>query len=150
MHDGGHPVEPPRCGEPAQGAGDAVQALDQVLLVHRARLLANLFLGKRSRNGMIDEVVAGVLVNAVTATGRRLGSAAGAHRGRRTAEDLAIARWFDTYHLTERVPELPELPSAEAERLAGILRSDAAQAVLHELLAARLTDAPEQDAGRIR
>ena len=35
MHDGGHPVEPPRRGEPAQGAGDPVQALDQVRLVHR-------------------------------------------------------------------------------------------------------------------
>ena len=35
VHDGGHPVEPPRRGEPAQGAGDTVQALDQVRLVHR-------------------------------------------------------------------------------------------------------------------
>ena len=37
VHDGGHPVEPPRRGQPAQGAGDLVQALDQVRLVHRGR-----------------------------------------------------------------------------------------------------------------
>ena len=37
VHDGGHSVEPPRRGEPAQGAGHAVQARNQPRLVHRRR-----------------------------------------------------------------------------------------------------------------
>jgi len=51
---------------------------------------------------MISEVVlsgtvAGVLAEAITATGRRLGGAASsAMRGRRYARDLEIACWFDT------------------------------------------------------
>jgi NACHT domain len=99
---------------------------------------------------MIDEVVTGVLVNAIAAAGRRLGAAAGTHRGRRNAEDQAIVRWFDTYRLTERIPEIPELFPGDADRLAGLLRSDEVQAALHELLAARLTDAPEADVGGVR
>ncbi len=99
---------------------------------------------------MIDEVVTGVLVDAIAATGRRLAAAAGARRGRRAAEDVAIARWFDTYRLTERVLEIPEISQADAERLAATLSSDDVQAVLHELLAVRLTDAPETDVERVR
>lgn len=99
---------------------------------------------------MIDEVAAGVLVDVVAVAGRRLGSAVSALRGRRYAEDLAIARWFDTYQLTGSVPALPDLSQEQAIELAGVLQEDEVQAVLHELLAARLTDAPEADVGDIK
>jgi hypothetical protein len=99
---------------------------------------------------MIDEVAAGVLTDAITATARLLAASLLRSGRRRTAEDLAVARWFDTYRLSERVLALPELSSVESEQLADVLRRDEIQAVLQELLAARLTDAPEEDANRIR
>lgn len=45
----------------------------------------------------IDEVATGVLVSAIGAAGRWLGTAAAAAwpGRRRAAEDLAIARWFE-------------------------------------------------------
>jgi hypothetical protein len=99
---------------------------------------------------MISDVVAGVLVEAIGAAGRRLGAAAVAVANRRRGGDLEIARWFDTYRLTSDPPELPDLSPDLSEQLAGFLRSNEVQAVLHELLAARLTDAPETDVERIR
>lgn len=99
---------------------------------------------------MLDEVVAGVLVDVVAGVGRSLGTAALAFRGRRYAKDLAIARYFDTYRLTERLPALPGMSPGEAETLADALRGNEIQAVVHELLAARLTSAPEADVDKIR
>lgn len=99
---------------------------------------------------MISEIVAGVLVNAITATGQRLGTAVLAAPSRKGAEDLAVARWFDTYRLTGEPPELPGLSAAMTDRLGVRLQGNEIQAVLHELLAARLTDAPEADVDRIR
>lgn len=92
----------------------------------------------------IDEVATGLLVNAISATGRWLGTAAGASRsGRgRAGEDLAVARWFETYKLTDRVPGLSGLSSKSVERLRTLLSGDDAQAAVQELLAVRLTDAP--------
>ena len=99
---------------------------------------------------MINEIVTGVLVNVITATGRRLGTAVLAVSGRKGSEDLAVARWFDTYRLTAEPPELRGLSAAVMDRLAIRLQGNEIQAVLHELLAARLTDAPEADVDRIR
>lgn len=94
----------------------------------------------------IDEVATGVLVNVITSAGRLLTRP----RTRRLAADLAIAQWFDTYELTGEGPRLPRLHDAARLELANILRSDEAQAVMQELLAARLTDAPEADVMQIR
>jgi hypothetical protein len=99
---------------------------------------------------VVAEVAAGLLTEAIAATGRQLGASIPRPGGRRIAEDLAVARWFDTYRLTERLPVLPELSPADAKQLIEALRQDEIQAVLHELLAARLTDAPEADIRRIR
>jgi hypothetical protein len=99
---------------------------------------------------MINEIVAGVLVDAISTTGRRLGTAVLARRGRESSEDLAVARWFDTYRLTDELPELPDLAPEVMDRLAACLQGNEIQAVLHEILAARLTDAPEADVERIR
>jgi len=99
---------------------------------------------------MISEIVTGVLVNAITATGHRLGTAVLAVPSRKVTEDLAVARWFDTYRLTGDPPELHGLSAAMTDRLAIRLQGNEVQAVLYELLAARLTDAPEADVDRIR
>jgi len=98
----------------------------------------------------IGDVVDGVLVSAIAVAGRRISVAVDGLRGRRLADDLNAARWFETYRLTAQTPLLPSLPRALTDRLTGILRSDEVQASLQELLAARLTDAPETDAAAAR
>lgn len=96
----------------------------------------------------IDEVATGVLVNAIAVVGRRLSKVIGGWRGRGRMEDLYTARWFETYRLTSRMPPLPAMEPASAERLADVLRGNEIQAALQELLAVRLTDAPEAEATR--
>lgn len=99
---------------------------------------------------MISDVVAGVLVDAIAATGRRLSGSVAVLADRRRGKDLLIARWFDTYRLTADPPVFSDLPVDAADRLARFLRGDDVHAVLHELLAVRLTDAPEADVERVR
>jgi hypothetical protein len=78
-------------------------------------------------------------------------AAASARSGRgRGAEDLAVARWFETYQVTSHVPELPGLSAPSMTRLADLLRGDDVQAAVQELLAVRLTDGPNADAARAR
>src|SRR5690349_24896096 len=95
-----------------------------------------------------DTVIAELLVNAITAIGRRLATEAAAVSGHRAKEDLEIARWLDTYRLTSEPPELPSLSQTMSEQLLRFLGGNDVQAILHELLADRLTDAPEMDVGR--
>jgi hypothetical protein len=97
-----------------------------------------------------DEVVTGALVNAIALAGRRISVAVDGLRGRRRVSDLTAARWFETYRMTSEAPGLPELPAELTERLAEVMRGNEAQAALHEVLAARLTDAPEADATAAR
>lgn len=99
---------------------------------------------------VLSDVVTGVLVNAISATGRRIAAGLGAVAGKGQRKDLAIARWFDTYQLAGDAPVFADQPPGVVERLAGFLLGDDVQAALHELLAARLTDAPEADVERIR
>jgi hypothetical protein len=96
------------------------------------------------------DVVDGALVNAIALAGRRISLEAGRMRGRRRAEDLSVARWFETYALTGTPPDLPGLSEDPAQRLASVLDGDEFQAALQELLAARLTDAPEASANAAR
>ncbi len=98
----------------------------------------------------ITDVVDGALVNAIALTGRRISMAAGGLRDRRRASDVSAARWFETYSLTGTQPDLPGLSDDLARRLAGVLSGNEFQAALQELLAARLTDAPETDANAAR
>jgi hypothetical protein len=97
----------------------------------------------------IVDVADGALVNAIALTGRRIGLALSKPRGRQ-ADDLDMARWFETYRLTDEVPDLPDLSPALRDRLAAVLNGDEIQAALQELLAVRLTDAPEADAEQAR
>jgi hypothetical protein len=101
----------------------------------------------------LDEVVTGVLISAIGAVGRWLGTAASAARDGhgRTADDLAVARWFETYKLTVRVPpDTSGMSPLASARLVELLRGDDAQAAVQELLAVRLTDGTDMDAGRAR
>ncbi len=99
---------------------------------------------------MIEAILIGLLVNAISGTGRILAGSASSLRRRRGAADLDIARWFDSAAITGNGPALPDLPAEATERLAELLRSDEAQAVVQVLLAARLTDASEAEVARIR
>ena len=98
----------------------------------------------------IGDVIDGALVNAIALAGRRISVAVGGLRGRRRADDVSAARWFETYSLTGRPLDLPGLSEDLAQQLAGVLDGDEFQAALQELLAARLTDAPETDASAAR
>jgi hypothetical protein len=97
----------------------------------------------------IDEVGIKALTTAIGVLGPRIAAAAAKPRGRR-ADDLAIARWFETYRITAEFPDLPDLSPPLAEGLADLLRGDDTQAALQELLAARLTDADDAEATRAR
>lgn len=94
---------------------------------------------------MISEVVASVLTEVVTATGRRIGAAVSGLGDGRYRDDLEVAAWFNTYRFTDRIPDLPLPAGVGEDAVAALLASDACHAVLHELLAARLCDAPEAD-----
>ena len=98
----------------------------------------------------VTDVVDGALVNAIALAGRRISKAAVGLHGRRRADDVSIARWFETYRLTDDIPDLPDLAPALAERVVEVLSGDEAQAALQELLAVRLTDAAETDAAKAR
>ena len=100
----------------------------------------------------LDEVATELLVNAISAAGRWLGTAATASRHGRGAAgaDLAVARWSETYRLTGRIPELSGLPSQSEDRLRTLLEGNAAQAAVQELLAVRLTDGSNANAATAR
>lgn len=97
----------------------------------------------------IDEVGIKALTTAIGVLGPRIAAAAAKPRGRR-ADDLSIARWFETYRITDEFPDLPDLSPSLAEGLADLLRGNDTQAALQELLAARLTDADDAEAARAR
>ena len=80
--------------------------------------------------------------------GRQISAAASGLR--KTDDDLTIARWFETFRLTGSLPDLPDLSQTSVERLVAALSGADVQAALQELLAVRLTDAPETDASRAR
>ena len=94
-----------------------------------------------------DEVVTGALVNAIAVVGRQISKAVASVR---KSDDVTTARWFEAFRLTGTLPDQPDLSPATQDRLAGILNGDEIQAALQELLAVRLTDAPETDASLAR
>jgi hypothetical protein len=99
---------------------------------------------------ILDEVVAGVLTEAIAAAGRRMATAP-SPRSRRYKESLSLVRWFETYRLTERVPNLTDIVrNCDPDAIADTLHSDSVDALLHELLAVRLTDAAQRDAARVK
>ena len=72
---------------------------------------------------IIVEVAAGVLVEAIGATGRWIAAEFSWPKAKRD-RDLEIAGWFDTYTLSDSLPALPDLPSSvPIDRLEQVLRS---------------------------
>jgi hypothetical protein len=99
---------------------------------------------------MMDEFVAGLLTELVVRTSVRVGGAYKKFGERAAKDDHELATWFDTYRFTRTIA-VPALPAAlPEENLKKLLLSDACQAVLHELLAARLCAAPESHITELR
>lgn len=109
---------------------------------------------------MFEEVVIGALANlmsdVLSATARQLGARRRVLGVRRHSADLDLATYFDTYTFTQdAAPGLARrlaalIGSAETDAVTQRLTSDRCHALLHELLAARLSDAPEQQLERLR
>lgn len=97
---------------------------------------------------LLDETVAEVLASAITVAGRRISLAISGSRGRRDT-DYRIVRWFDTSEPLpyEPFPKLSNRYSDESQL--AFLRSNDIQAILHELLAVRLSSAPDADVKRL-
>jgi hypothetical protein len=93
------------------------------------------------------DIVTGALVNAIALAGRKISELV---VDLTKSEELTTVRWFETFRFTEVVPEQDDLTPGSRDHLIEILNGDEIQAALQELLAARLTDAPETDASRAR
>jgi len=98
------------------------------------------------------DIADGVLVNAIWAVGQM---AMQPRAGRQAAANMDIASWANTEALIkEALPNLPlelsGLTPADTEELAVVLKGDEVQGALQVLLAARLTDASENDATKAR
>ncbi|MET9819912.1 NACHT domain-containing protein [Streptomyces sp. NPDC006355] len=99
---------------------------------------------------VFQQAAGGVIASVVTATGVRFGVALKGMGNRILKEDEEIVKWFNTYRITERCPEITELPEGVDESdLCEIVQSDGIQSTVHELLAARLTDATDEEIQRI-
>jgi len=99
---------------------------------------------------ILASVATGVLVDVISTTGRWIATELSVAKGQKN-RDLNIATWFDTYTLSDSLPALPNLPAGiQEEHLRRMLRGDDVQAIIHELLAVRLSDAPETEADRLR
>ncbi|WP_405603415.1 NACHT domain-containing protein [Streptomyces sp. NBC_01410] len=97
-------------------------------------------------NVVLAEVAAGVIVEAVAGTARWLRR----ESARPDDAEQALVRWFDTYQLTGPGLDMQLPQGLAAERVEEFLHCDDSQAVLHELLAVRLTDTPEAVVERLR
>ncbi len=97
------------------------------------------------------EVIAdSVLDNAIAVTGHQIAKAVRKAHSSWYENDVAIARWFDTYQLTSRSLDLPNLSPKLADQLVGVMESHEALAAVHNLFAVRLTHATATDAAWAR
>jgi hypothetical protein len=95
-----------------------------------------------------EPIITGTLVNAIALMARKLSGAVSGLR--EPDEDLTTARWFETFRLSGALPDQAEISDQARSQIQKILEGNEIQAGLQELLAARLTDAPEVDAARAR
>ncbi|GAA2665691.1 hypothetical protein GCM10010400_27520 [Streptomyces aculeolatus] len=101
---------------------------------------------------VLQGAAAGVLARVVADTSVRLGVSLRALGNRALKADQKLVEWFDTYELDAPGPDVSgSLPAGVPEdALEAVVASDEFHALVHELLAARLTDAPEADVQRLR
>ena len=100
---------------------------------------------------MLIEVITGTLVAAIVRTGGWIATEIQSPHGKRAKQDADIAEWFDTYELSAAPPRDIDVPMGVSEtEFEQTIQSNEVQAVLHELLAARITGAPEADVSRVR
>ncbi|MET9807717.1 NACHT domain-containing protein [Streptomyces halstedii] len=100
---------------------------------------------------VLQQAAGGVIASVVGTTATRLGVTLRSLGSRALKEDEEIVKWFDTYRITESAPQSADLPSTITDsELLQILEGEEFHAVIHELLAARLTDAPEKEIADIR
>ena len=100
----------------------------------------------------LQDVVDGALGNSLSAVAAMLVQP---RTSRRTGAELDLAAWMDTDALVgNELPgawlELPEVSDEDAAELEAALKRHEVQGALQALLAARLTDAPEEDAAWAR
>ncbi|MCX5560735.1 NACHT domain-containing NTPase [Streptomyces sp. NBC_00038] len=87
-----------------------------------------------------------MIASVIGATAMRLGVTLKSLGSRALKEDEEVIKWFNTYRIAESTPQFSDLPAGiEEGELCRILESSGFHSVIHELLAARLTDAPEVD-----
>ncbi|GGS07894.1 hypothetical protein GCM10010269_53720 [Streptomyces humidus] len=100
---------------------------------------------------VLQQAAGGVIASVIGATATRLGVTLRSLGSRGLKEDEEVVKWFNTYTVAESAPRISTLPTGVPEsELCRILESSAFHSVIHELLAARLTDAPEADVQDIR
>src|SRR2546430_2593868 len=101
---------------------------------------------------LLDEVFAGLLVNASSHIGLQIYTAAKNMRGRTKATDVAASRLLDEIRLTESsILKRVTLPSDVSNATLKVaLTSPALQAIVHELLVIRLADDIELKVESIR
>ncbi|MEO3813448.1 NACHT domain-containing protein [Sphaerisporangium sp. B11E5] len=99
---------------------------------------------------ILDQAVGGVIAEVVAATGGWIFRAL-SQKKLTSNTDISIATWFDTHQLTSiALRNFDALGHAETERLSDAIRSDSFQAIIHELLALRMSDGTDLDVARLR
>ncbi|MGW7464277.1 NACHT domain-containing protein [Streptomyces xantholiticus] len=100
---------------------------------------------------VLQQAAGGVIASVIGATATRLGVTLKSLGSRALKEDEEVVKWFNTYRIAESTPQYTDLPAGvEESELCRILESSGFHSVIHDLLAARLTDAPERDIQDIR
>lgn len=100
---------------------------------------------------LLEDIVSNALANVISAAALNLAAAArAALRGKRVTEGQVSARWLESYQLTRAGLDIPASAAKDEAVLGRVLNAYETQAVLHELLAARLTGATEADIARIQ
>jgi hypothetical protein len=100
---------------------------------------------------MFVEIAAEVVVEVIVATGVRITTAIKAtRRGSRRRRNAEVTAWFEGYRPATTGPPVPDAPpGVTPDTIEAWLGGDSVQAILHELLAVRLSGAPEIEATRL-
>ena len=103
---------------------------------------------------MLEAIAAGLITRAAGALGGRMVIGARKLRQREAMKDLVVARELDSYAATgdfnfDVLQSDVALTPSEGEALSGFLAGLEAQALVHELLAARILGSPEKTVARI-